>query len=216
MISRRAKASTGVTRKSSPDSWSGRLCAFEIRNGRASRAARAGDGSPGPYPYIGGDGRRPSRSRGRRYPDQRFGSQDRRLSLFRPRAVGQYDRLGGEDHASAERLVVAQQDEKSQHKNKAKALKILRARLYELERQRLDDDRSAPATRTNRLRATIPSASGPIISARPCHRSSHQPHAVQARPGDRRGGARRTDQRLNDGTPGGIARRRGSGCGVKR
>ncbi|MGE3829565.1 MAG: peptide chain release factor 1 [Parvibaculaceae bacterium] len=40
-------------------------------------------------------------------------------------------------------LVVAQQDEKSQHKNKAKALKILRARLYERERQRLDAARSA-------------------------------------------------------------------------
>jgi peptide chain release factor 1 len=40
-------------------------------------------------------------------------------------------------------IVVAQQDEKSQHKNKAKALKILRARLYERERQRLADERSA-------------------------------------------------------------------------
>jgi peptide chain release factor 1 len=32
-------------------------------------------------------------------------------------------------------LVVIQQDEKSQHKNKARALKVLRARLYEMERQ---------------------------------------------------------------------------------
>ena len=40
-------------------------------------------------------------------------------------------------------IVVAQQDEKSQHKNKSKALKILRARLYERERQRIDAARTA-------------------------------------------------------------------------
>ncbi len=39
-------------------------------------------------------------------------------------------------------ISVSQQDEKSQHKNKAKGLKILRARLYELERTRIDQERS--------------------------------------------------------------------------
>jgi peptide chain release factor 1 len=40
-------------------------------------------------------------------------------------------------------LVVIQQDEKSQHKNKARALKVLRARLYEAQRQALAATRAA-------------------------------------------------------------------------
>jgi peptide chain release factor 1 len=40
-------------------------------------------------------------------------------------------------------LSVSQQDEKSQHKNKAKALKILRARVYEAEKRKKDQERSS-------------------------------------------------------------------------
>ena len=58
-------------------------------------------------------------------------------------------------------ISVSQQDEKSQHKNKAKGMKILRARLYELERSRVrvkdqkTENKIGTGDRSERIRTYI-------------------------------------------------------------
>ena len=48
-------------------------------------------------------------------------------------------------------LIVIQQDEKRSIKNKAKAMKVLRTRLYEAERERLANERAGDAQGDGRV-----------------------------------------------------------------
>ena len=75
--------------------------------------------------------------------------------------------------------VVICQDEKSQHKNKAKAMRILRSRLLELEQAKQDAERARPAPRPGQERRSLREDPHLQLPAGPHHRPPHRPDQAQ-------------------------------------
>ena len=98
--------------------------------------------------------------------------------------------------------IVVVSAEKSQHQNRRLAMQVLRSRVYELERERVDCGARVGAQRPDRLGRSLAAHPHLQLPAGARHRPSHQHDAAQARYRAGGRGARRADRRADHRPPG--------------
>ena len=101
-------------------------------------------------------------------------------------------------------VVVSQQDEKSQVKNRAKAMKVLRSRLYEMEMRKQQDAIAKERARPGRHRRALREDPHLQLQGKPDHRPPHQLHDAPAHRRARRR-PRRAHRRARRARAGGQA-----------
>ena len=102
--------------------------------------------------------------------------------------------------------IVVTSSEKSQHQNRARAMQVLRAKLFDLERQKLDAERAADRRGQVGTGRSVGADPDLQLSARPADGPPDRADALPARPGDA-GRPRRGDRGAGRRRSGGAAGR---------
>ena len=129
----------------------------QVRERRPSGSARADDRDPGAHPHLGRDRRRAA-DRPRKS-DFEINEADLKIDTYRSSGAGGQHVNKTELAIRITHLptgvVVAMQEERSQHRNRTKAMALLRSRILDAKNQKLDADRAAGAALPGRFRRPV-------------------------------------------------------------